>query len=382
MANHLPDPLTTSTKPSLNKEERFDEETLSLQGERILYTAMAFPMVFKSALELGVIDTIAAVDEGVWLSSSEIVHRLPTKPTNPNAAVMLDRMLGLLASYSILKYRMVETGENGATRKFERVYAAEPVCMSFLNRGDGSGSLASLFMLSTSEVFFKTWAHLKDLILEGKDAFTSAHGMKLFEYVGFNEQLAELLNRGMSEGSTLTMKKVLEVYRGFEDVNTLVDVGGGIGTIVGLVTSKYPHIKGINFDLASAIAHAPLYPGVKHVSGDMFIEIPKGDAIFMKWILHDWSDEDCVKILKNCWKSLPEKGKVIIVEMNMPVKTKINDFASNIVFSSDMHMLLQCSGGKERSFYEIQTLASNSGFSRCEIICHAYAYCVVELHKI
>ncbi|CAA7021652.1 unnamed protein product [Microthlaspi erraticum] len=274
MANHLPDPLTTSTKPSLNKEERFDEETLSLQGERILYTAMAFPMVFKSALELGVIDTIAAVDE---------------------------------ASYSILKYRMVETGENGATRKFERVYAAEPVCMSFLNRGDGSGSLASLFMLSTSEVFFKTWAHLKDLILEGKDAFTSAHGMKLFEYVGFNEQLAELLNRGMSEGSTLTMKKVLEVYRGFEDVNTLVDVGGGIGTIVGLVTSKYPHIKGINFDLASAIAHAPLYPGVKHVSGDMFIEIPKGDAIFMKWILHDWSDEDCVKILKIVGKVFPRR---------------------------------------------------------------------------
>ncbi|CAA7021645.1 unnamed protein product [Microthlaspi erraticum] len=187
---------------------------------------------------------------------------------------MLDRMLGLLASYSILKYRMVETGENGATRKFERVYAAEPVCMSFLNRGDGSGSLASLFMLSTSEVFFKTWAHLKDLILEGKDAFTSAHGMKLFEYVGFNEQLAELLNRGMSEG---------------------------------LVTSKYPHIKGINFDLASAIAHAPLYPGVKHVSGDMFIEIPKGDAIFMKWILHDWSDEDCVKILKIVGKVFPRR---------------------------------------------------------------------------
>ncbi|CAH2048110.1 unnamed protein product [Thlaspi arvense] len=279
MENHLQDPLITSTKPSLIKEEeRFDEETVSLQAEKILYS-VAFPMVLKSALELGVIDTIAAVDEGVWLSSSEIALRLPTKPTNPEAPVLLDRMLVLLASYSILKYRIVKSGENGQT---ERTYAAEPVCMFFLNRGDGSGSLASLFMVALSDVYFKTWTHLKDVILEGKDAFITAHGMRLFEYTGLNERFGEMFNRGMSEASMLTMKKVLEVYKGFEDVNTLVDVGGGIGTVISLITSKYPHIKGINFDLPSVLVHAPFYLGVEHVSGDMFREIPKGDAIFMK----------------------------------------------------------------------------------------------------
>ncbi|ESQ29063.1 hypothetical protein EUTSA_v10023537mg [Eutrema salsugineum] len=369
MANYSQDPLTTSTKPSLIKEkERFDEETVSLLAERILYT-------------LGVIDTIAAVDEGVWLSSSEIALRLPTKPTNPEAPVLLDRMLVLLASHSILKYRIVETGENGQAVKFERLYAAEPVCMFFLNRGDGSGSLASLFMVALSEVYFKTWPHLKDVILEGKDAFTSAHGMNLFEYIGSNERFGELFNRAMSEVSTLTMKKVLEVYRGFEDVNTLVDVGGGTGTVIGLVTSKYPHIKGINFDLPSVLTHAPLYPGVEHVSGDMFTEIPKGDAILMKWILHDWTDEDCVKILKNCLQSLSKRGKVIIVDMIIPEKPKIKDLSSNIVFGMDMTMLTQLSGGKERSFSQIKTLASDSGFHRCEVICRAYSFCVVELHK-
>lgn len=99
------------------------------------------------------------------------------------------------------------------------------------------------------------------MILEGKDAFSSAYGMKFFEYIGSNEQFAEMFNRAMAEASTFTMKKVLEVYKGFEDVNVLVDVGGGIGTIIGLVTSKYPHIKGINFDLASVLVHAPHYPG-------------------------------------------------------------------------------------------------------------------------
>ncbi|CAH8256025.1 unnamed protein product [Arabidopsis lyrata] len=381
MANHIQHSLTTIPKPDLIKEEqRFDEDTVSLQAERILH-AMAFPMVLKAALELGVIDMITSVDDGVWLSPSEIALGLPTKPTNPEAPVLLDRMLVLLASHSILKYRTVENGEDIGSRKTERVYAAEPVCTFFLNRGDGSGSLATLFMVLQGEVCLKSWAHLKDVILEGKDAFSSAHGMKFFEHIGSNEQFAEMFNHAMSEASRLIMKKVLEVYKGFEDVNTLVDVGGGIGTVIGLVTSKYPHIKGVNFDLASVLVHAPLHKGVEHVSGDMFKEIPKGDAIFMKWILHDWTDEDCVKILKNCWKSLSNKGKVIIVEMVTPVEPKINDISSNVVLAMDMLMLTQSSGGKERTLSQFETLASDSGFLRCEIICHVFSYSVIELHK-
>ncbi|XP_010428832.1 PREDICTED: indole glucosinolate O-methyltransferase 1-like [Camelina sativa] len=378
MTNHFQDPLTTYPKPVLTKEE--DEKMVSLQAESIVNT-VAFPMVLKAALELGVIDTISAAGNGAWLSPSEIVASLPTKPTNPEAPVLLDRMLRLLVSHSILKCRLVEARENGRTGKTKREYATEPVCKFFLKDSDGSGSLLSLFLMFHSQVFFKTWTNLKDVILEGSDAFSSAHGMRIFEYINSDEQFAEMFNRAMSEPSTMIMKKVLEVYRGFEDVNTLVDVGGGNGTILGLVTSKYPHIKGVNFDLAQVLTHAPFYPGVEHVSGDMFIEVPKGDAIFMKWILHDWKDELCIKILKNCWKSLPEKGKVIIVEMITPTEPRSGDFSSNAVFAMDLLMLTQCSGGKERSLSQFESLAFASGFVRCDIICLAYSYSVIELHK-
>lgn len=167
MANHLQHSLTTSPKLGLIKEEeRFEEDAVSLQAEKITHM-MAFPMVFNAAIELGVIDTIAAVDDGVWLSPSEIALGLPTKPTNPEAPVLLDRMLVLLASHSVLKCRIVETGENGGigTGKTERVYAAEPVCRFFLNRGDGSGSLASVLMLCVNEVYFKTWYILLNYLL-------------------------------------------------------------------------------------------------------------------------------------------------------------------------------------------------------------------------
>ncbi|XP_013590551.1 PREDICTED: caffeic acid 3-O-methyltransferase-like [Brassica oleracea var. oleracea] len=381
MSNHFQGPVTTNLKQVLTKEEQVaDENMVSLQAESIVNT-LAFPMVLKAALELGVIDTIAAAGNGAWLSPSEITVSLPTKPTNPEAPVLLDRMLRLLVSHSMLKCRMVKSRENGRTGKMERVYAAEPVCTYFLKDSDGSGSLASLLIMFHDQVIFKTWTKLKDVILEGRDAFSNAHGMRIFEYINVDERFGELFHQAMSESSTIVMKKVLEVYRGFEGVNTLVDVGGANGTILGLITSKYPHIKGVNFDLAQVLIDAPFYPGVKHVSGDMFKEVPSGDAVFMKWILHDWADEHCIKILKNCWKSLPEKGKMIILERITPEEPMGGDLLSDTVFAMDLLMLTQCSGGKERSLSQFENLAFESGFIRCEVICLAYSYSVIEFSK-
>ncbi|XP_018468894.1 indole glucosinolate O-methyltransferase 4-like [Raphanus sativus] len=381
MSNHLQLPLITCAEPISTKEDQeVDEKMVSLQAESIVNT-IAFPMVLKAALELGVIDTIASAGDGAWLSPSEITASLPIKPKNQEAPILLDRMLRLLVSHSILKCRVIETVEKDRTGSTERVYAAEPVCKYFLKDNDGSGSLVSLFLLFHTQVHFNTWDNLKDVILDGKDAFISAQGMPLFEYISTDQQFSEVFHRAMSDSATMVMKKVLEVYRGFEDVNTLVDVGGATGTILGLITSKHPHIKGINFDLAQVLTNAPSYPGVEHVSGDMFIEVPKGDAVFMKWILHDWTDEHCIKLLKNCWKSLPVKGKVILVEMITPVEPKPDDFYSNIVFAMDLLMLTQCSNGKERSLSQFEILAFASGFLRCEVICHSYSYSVIEFHK-
>ncbi|KAL0886862.1 hypothetical protein Bca101_010845 [Brassica carinata] len=384
MENRYEEPSTIypTPKPVQTKEEEKQVEEDARLLARRLSNATAFPMVLKAALELGIIDTIATAGVGLWLSPSEITLRLSTKPRNPQAPVLVDRMLRLLASYSVLKCRTdtVVVDDNGQTKQMGSVYAAEPVCKFLLSNAGGSGSFASLIMLNLSDVNIKTWRQLKDVILDGSDAFSSAHGMKLFEYLQADEPYRKMFSQAMSESSTMVMEKFLELYEGFKDVKTLVDVGGGLGNTLGLITSKYPHIMGINFDLAPVVARAPLYPGVKHEAGDMFIKIPKGDAIFMKWILHDWTDEQCVQILKNSWKSLPETGKLIIVEMVTPGEAKIRDICSNIVLSMDMTMLTLLDG-KERSLAEFENLAYASGFSRCEIVCPVHPFSVIEIYK-
>ena len=65
----------------------------------------------------------------------------------------------------------------------------------------------------------------------------------------------------MISHTTIVLKQILESYKGFEQLNRVVDVGGGLGVTLSIITSKYPSIKGINFDLPHVIQHAPAYPG-------------------------------------------------------------------------------------------------------------------------
>ena len=73
----------------------------------------------------------------------------------------------------------------------------------------------------------------------------------------------------MVNHSTLVTAKVLEFYQGFQDVTTLVDISGGHGITLNMITSKYPNIQAINFDLPHVIQHAPPYPGISSASYSM-----------------------------------------------------------------------------------------------------------------
>ena len=85
--------------------------------------------------------------------------------------------------------------------------------------------------------------------------------MTAFEYPGTDQRFNRVFNEAMSNHTTLIMKRILEIYKGFEGIKLLVDVGGGIGVTLKIITSKYPQIKGVNYDLPHVLANAPSYPG-------------------------------------------------------------------------------------------------------------------------
>ncbi|CAM8898682.1 unnamed protein product [Rhodiola kirilowii] len=355
-----------------SKTEPSDE--LVKQAIRLSH-AVALPMAIKSAIELKVIKVLSRAGPEAFLSPSQIAAEIGAT-RNPNAPVLLDRVLNLLASHSILKC-YGKTGEDGVV---ERVYGVSPIC-EYLTEDEDGGSIAPHFLLLTDIVLMKSWYHLNDVIMEGGGvAFDREYGMNLFEYLETDPRFNQVFNKAMSSHSTLLMKKVLGVYKGFQGIKVLVDVGGGVGITLGMITAKYPNIKGINFDLLHVLEGAPSYPGVEHISGDMFSKIPMGDAIFMKWMLHGWSDEHCLKLLKNCYEALPCSGKAIIVESILP-DVPDDHLTTNNACAQDMFMLAQTPGGKERRLNEYDALAKGAGFSGCQVVNNAYNSWIMEFTK-
>nr|GFB49924.1 caffeic acid 3-O-methyltransferase-like [Tanacetum cinerariifolium] len=109
-------------------------------------------------------------------------------------------------------------------------------------------------------------------------------------------------------------------------------------------------------------------------------EVPQGDAIFMKWILHDWSDKHCTKLLKNCYKALPENGKVIIVEAVLPFLPETSN-SVKVSTQMDALMMTQSPGGKERTEDEFLALAKSGGFKGIRKECFACNFWVMEFYK-
>ncbi|CAN1235456.1 NADPH-dependent diflavin oxidoreductase 1, partial [Linum perenne] len=207
----------------------------------------------------------------------------------------------------------------------------------------------------------------------GGNAFYKAYGMNGGDYMGKDQRFREAFFGSISELSPLIMEAFLERYSngGFQGVETLVDVGGGNGSSIHLISSRVPTIrKAINFDLPFVLEKSTLYSGVEHVAGDMFESVPKGDAIFMKWILHLWDDEQCLKILSNCYNALPENGKVVATDALVPeTSNEATDHKALLQFS--LYRMNTKPQGKERTLTQFDSLAKQAGFSRAQIACYA-----------
>ncbi|KAH0636389.1 hypothetical protein KY290_036830 [Solanum tuberosum] len=121
----------------------------------------------------------------------------------------------------------------------------------------------------------------------------------------------------MASDSRLVVSVVIENCKAiFEGLKSLVDVGGGIGIVAKVIADAFLEMNCIVFYLPHVIERCEGSKNLSYVGGNMLKFIPSADAILLKWVLHDWNDEECIKILKKCKEEIPSKekgGKVIII---------------------------------------------------------------------
>ncbi|MFQ6659171.1 hypothetical protein Gotur_028171 [Gossypium turneri] len=311
-----------------------DNETYSFASQLVMGTFL--PMALQTACELGILEIIAKAGPGAKLSATDIAAQLPSK--NQGAPIMVDRIARLLASHNVLCCSVVG---------LERHYSLSPVSYYFIPNEDAV-SLAPVLALNQDIVSLVIWCQLKYAVLEGGIAFNRVHGAHAFEYPGLDDRFNQVFNTAMLNLSTMFTKKLLHSYDGFHGIKQLVDVGGNLG--------------------------------IEHVAGDMFENVPQGDAIFLKLVLHDWSDEKCLRLLKNCYKAIPNNGRVIVVDSVVPVMAESTPSAK-ATFLLDMLMMTQNPGGKERTKEEFVALATEAGFNSVKFECFVCDCWVMEFHK-
>ncbi|KAJ9179580.1 hypothetical protein P3X46_011354 [Hevea brasiliensis] len=361
---------STQNKPTSFPNSQQDDQAYSCA--LYLRSVDAFSHALATCQQLDLFDIIAQAGPAAHLTAAEITAKLPTQ--NPDAASMIDRMLRLLACYSLLTCSLQTLDDN----LIERRYGLSPTGQLFVRNKDGASMAA---FSAATKVQTEAWFYLKDAILEGGNPFEKAHGVPMYKYISSDQESVKGFNKAMDALSSYIMSKVLDFYNGFQGLESLVDVGGGSGVAINMVISKYPSITAINFDLPHVVKEAPPCRGVKHVGGDMFSGIPSAHAIMMKEVLHNWSDEHCIKILKNCYDALQNGGKVIVVSHIMP-EVMDPSISTKYVCQLDV-MMFMFPGGKQRTEKEFKALGKAAGFSGFQLICYvAYdAVGVMEFYK-
>ncbi|CAK9198037.1 unnamed protein product, partial [Sphagnum troendelagicum] len=355
-----------------------------------LSVAGAVPAALKASIELGVFEILAKAGEvGKSLTAKEIASQV-VQPVNGLSVInhgYLERILRLLASENVVSESTVTVanGKPSNSSNRERCYALQPVGTYFVSGKEDGDSLAPLLFLEQDRDVQEAWRHLSATVLDDTtEPFRRAHGMSCFQYVGHNPRFYEVFNSSMAHHSRLYMKAVLRAYHGFQDVKCLVDVGGGTGSTLALITAKYPHIRGINFDLPNVALASPAYPGVEHVGGNMFESVPSGDAVFMKWVLDNWNDSECVTILRNCFNALPASGgKVIAAESVLPdlVQSKVGAGTQAALRIDVSAMMFNAVGAKERTLQEFRKLAKAAGFASVSVVATVDFLSVLEFKK-
>ncbi|KAF6991106.1 hypothetical protein CFC21_008223 [Triticum aestivum] len=268
-------------------------------------------MALKSALDLGIADAIHR--HGGAATPSQIAATATLHPTKISCLRLLMRVLVISDIFSFDHPR--DDCVEG-----EAVYALTSASHLLVCSASVNMVHITKMLLHTNLVppfsNLGTWFQHE---LSEPDLFKLKHGKTFWELVDHDPAYNALVKVGMVFDNSFLMDiAIRECGAVFQGIGSLVDIAGGHGGAAQAFSNAFPDVKCSVMDLAHVVAKAPSGSDVEYIAGDMFESVPPADAVFLKWVMHDWGDEDCIKILKNCKKAIAPKdagGKMIIVDI-------------------------------------------------------------------
>jgi O-methyltransferase len=268
-------------------------------------------------------------------------------------AGVLHRVLRLLATRGVFR--------EDAQGRFEMTELAEAL------RTEAPWSARGAVIMSTMHTHWHAAFELVTTLREGGPAFDRVFAMPFFDYLARHDAAGAEFHGGMDSFSGVTRNLALAAYE-FPDAGVVVDVGGGRGGFLRDILAKHPGLRGVLHDREHVLAeHCLGELGTDErwelVAGDFFEAVPAGgDLYVLTYILHDWSDAQCVGILENCRRAMNPDGRVLAFDGVVPAG---NDPDHNKMLDVAMAFMLT---GRERTETEFRALFAQADLRVTRIV--------------
>jgi len=240
-------------------------------------------------------------------------------------------------------------------------FAATPLLRTL--HKDDPNSLKGTALVQPASAHWLPWGRITDAIRSGKPQDEAALRCSAWDYFAKTPAEAEAFTQSMN---AITRGVARDAARLIDTRSTTIatDIGGASGTLIHALMKENESLQGVVFDLPHIVPDAMKAAeklGMQNrfsvEGGDFFSSVPPADLHLLKWIMHDWGDDACLSILKNCRLSIHPGGRIIIL-----IEMLIEEVGTpGIASLADLIMLIM-HGGRERNLNEFKTLLDASGF--------------------
>lgn len=220
------------------------------------------------------------------------------------------------------------------------------------------------YALLAGEEWYPAWNGLSHLLTSKRTPFEQIFGCDYYSHLMQKPEAGARFNRFMEARTAQTAQALLDLYD-FATTEVIVDIGGGNGTLLQGIITAYPHLQGFLFEQPNVVttveeqfATEPLGTRCQVVGGNFFYDVPPaGDLYILSQILHNWNDEECRQILRNCYQGIQPEGRLLLIEQIIPIQIQANQPA----VEADLMMLVLLDG-RERMASEYERLLHDTGF--------------------
>lgn len=331
-------------------------EALAAQSAAFLTaeaSAYLYPAALRAAALLGVAD---ALEDGPC-DCDRLGARTGSDPSS------LRRVLRLLATRAVFR--------EDAQGRFHLTPLADAL------RTNSPASVRTGVLAVTTDALWRSAGEVELAVRDGKPALDRIYGKPVFEHLRDNPEAGAEFHTGMGGYSLLESRGLAETYP-FPATGLLVDVGGGHGALLVEVLSRHPGLRGLLFDTPEVLADHQLGRLGSDdrwaiESGDFFERVPPGGDIYtLQYILHDWADEMCIRILRNCRQAMVPGGELLIIDAVIPPGNDPHPGKTLDV------LMLATVPGRERSEAEFAALLTAAGLRMTRVLSKPGALSIVE----